>query len=117
MPNDQKILPFSRKGHQRPSQTAFDRMELMAILNVYGRMVSAGLWKDYAMDFERDFAQFSIYQRASEQPLYRLVKEPSLAVKQGAWRLLGADGQVLKRGHELANILKYFQNKLLKVID
>ncbi len=117
MKNDQNVLYLRHGKAQKPAQTAFDRYELMAILNVYGRMVSAGLWKDYAMDFEADFAQFSVYQRASEQPLYRIVKEPALAQKQGAWRVLGSDGQVLKRGQQLDNILKLFNKKLIKAVE
>lgn len=117
MKNDQNVIYMRQgKGH-KPAQTAFDRFELMSILNVYGRMVSAGLWKDYAMDFEADFAQFSVYQRASEQPLYRIIKEPTLAQKQGIWRVLGSDGQVLKRGHDLDKILNIFHKKLIKAVD
>ncbi len=95
----------------------FDRRELGPILSLYGRMVAAGEWRDYALDGLKDRAVFSIYRRASEYPLYRIEKHPSLARRQGAYAVVTATGQILKRGRELAQVLKVFDNKRLKVVE
>jgi hypothetical protein len=89
---------------QRKS-VAFDRQELSLILNLYGRYVASGDWKDYAMDFGRERAVFSVFHRAAEQPLYRIVKDPALARKQGQYCVVAQGGLILKRGHELAQVL------------
>jgi len=94
----------------------FIRPELMSILNVYGRLVSAGEWRDYAIDHLKDRAVFSIFRRTSEMPHYRIIKEPALANQQGVWKILGANGQTLKRGKELKNLLRYFDRLLLKAV-
>lgn len=94
----------------------FIRRELMPILDLYGRLVAAGEWRDYAIDHLKDQAVFSIFRRASEMPHYRIVKEPELAAKQGAWKILGANGQTLKRGKDLKNMLRYFDRLLLKAV-
>ena len=91
-----------------PPQVTFTKVELGAILNIYGRMVAAGEWRDYALDFTRDCAVFSIYRRASEMPLYRVVKTPALARRQGAYAVIASAGQVLKRGQDLARVLGVF---------
>jgi hypothetical protein len=96
---------------------AFDRRELSDILNIYGRMVAAGEWRDYAIDWMRDAAVFSIFRRASEMPLFRIEKRPKLRAKQGAYAVLGAGGQVLKRGHELKQVLRVFDAKLIKAVE
>jgi hypothetical protein len=90
---------------QQVKSVAFDRHELSQILNLYGRFVAAGTWKDYAMDFTRDKAVFSVFHRAAEQPLYRIIKEPSLARKQVQYAVVAQGGLILKRGHELAQVL------------
>ncbi len=90
--------------HQAPI-TTFDRRELNDILALYGRKVAAGEWRDYAIDFERDRAVFSVFRRASESPLYRIEKQPRLARRQGAYCIVSATGLVLKRGHELPRVL------------
>jgi hypothetical protein len=90
---------------QHLKSVAFDRHELSQILNLYGRYVASGEWKDYAMDFTRDKAVFSVFHRAAEQPLYRIVKDPSLARKQGQYAVVAQGGLILKRGHELAQVL------------
>ena len=90
---------------QQPSLTSFDRRELNDILALYGRKVAAGEWRDYAIDFERDKAVFSVFCRASEIPLYRIEKQPRLARRQGAYSIITATGLVLKRGHELPRVL------------
>ena len=98
-------------------QVGFERMELMRILDLYGRMVAAGLWRDYAMDFDRDAASFSAFRRAAERPHARVEKRPALRGKQGMWTLFGEAGQVLKRGHELSGVLSPLERRLLKVVE
>lgn len=98
-------------------QVGFDRTELMRILDLYGRMVAAGEWRDYAMDFTKDAASFSAFRRAAERPQARVEKRPALRGKQGMWTLFGEGGQVLKRGHELAGVLFPIERRLVKVVD
>ncbi len=100
--------PSQSKPNASPPVIAFNRQELNAILNVYGRMVAAGEWRDYALDFGREAATFSVYRRTSEVPLYRIEKNPKLARKQGAYSVITATGLILKRGHELARVLEVF---------
>ena len=97
-------------------QTAFDRSELTRILDLYGRMVAAGLWRDYAIAMERDVAVFSAFRRATERPEYRIEKRPSLRNRQGMWALIGEAGMVLRRGHELAPILAPVERRLMKLV-
>ena len=97
-----------------PLFVSFDRHELNAILNLYGRKVADGEWRDYAMDFLRDRAMFSIYKRASERPLYVVEKQPKLRNKQGQYMVLTQEGRVLKRGHELANVLRVLELAVIK---
>ena len=103
---------------QRKTQSGpvgFDRRELGAILRVYGRFVAAGEWRDYAIDSLSDRAVFSVFRRASEHPLFQVEKQPALARKQGAYRVLSASGQVLRRGHELPQVLRVFDRMMLKL--
>ena len=102
-------------AHRNNGPVSFDRQELTRILTVYGRHVAAGEWRDYAIDHLRERAVFSIFRRASEVPLYRVVKEPKLARRQGAYSLLSATGVILKRGHDLANILRVIDKPTLVV--
>lgn len=95
---------------------AFDRKELMAILDVYGRMVAAGEWRDYAMNFGKETAVFAVYRRASEVPLYTIEKCPKLARRQGAFAVVNAAGLILKRGHDLARVLAVFEKQSLAVV-
>ena len=97
-----------------PLFVSFDRHELNAILNLYGRKVADGEWRDYAMDFLRDRAMFSIYKRASERPLYVVEKQPKLRNKQGQYMVLSQEGRVLKRGHELTNVLRVLELAVVK---
>jgi hypothetical protein len=100
-----------------PGIVAFDRRELADILTVYGRMVAAGEWRDYALDFGRETAVFSVYRRASEWPLYRVEKNPKNARKQGAYSVITATGLILKRGHELKRVLEVFDKRKLHVVE
>jgi hypothetical protein len=99
------------------SQVGFDRLELRRILDLYGRMVAAGLWRDYAMDFGRESASFCAFRRSAERPQARIEKRPSLRHKQGMWTLFGEAGQVLRRGHELAGVLFPLERRLLKLVE
>lgn len=101
----------------RPQAAAvsFDRKELNAILNLYGRKVAEGEWRDYAIDFLKDMAVFSVFRRSSEMPLYRIVKTPALARKQGAYSVTTTGGLILKRGAELARVLQVL-DKPLKLV-
>jgi hypothetical protein len=95
-----------------PARVTFNRLELNRILNLYGRMVAAGEWRDYAIDFLKDRAVFSIFRRSSEMPLYRIEKDPRLARKQGAYSVVSASGHILRRGHELDRVLLAIDRKL-----
>jgi hypothetical protein len=99
-----------------PNQVGFERLELSRILDLYGRMVAAGEWRDYAMDFTRDVAVFAAFKRTAEVPQMRLEKRPTLRARQGMWTLFGEHGQVLKRGHELANVLAPMERRLVKAV-
>jgi len=98
-------------------QITFDRPELNRILAVYGRMVAAGEWRDYALDFLDEVAVFSIFRHASEMPLFRIEKRPKLRARQGQYSVVAAGGLILKRGHDLAQVLKIFDKKLLKAFS
>lgn len=110
--------PSESRGAERvasapaPGRVTFNRLELNRILNLYGRQVAAGEWRDYAIDFMKDRAVFSIFRRASEVPLYRIEKDPRLARKQGAYSVISATGHILRRGHELDRVLLVIDRKL-----
>ena len=109
--------PGERNGAERQTAPAvtFNRVELNRILNLYGRMVADGEWRDYAIDFLRDRAVFSVFRRASEVPIYRIEKDPRLARKQGIYSVISASGQILRRGHELERVLLVIDRKLAVV--
>jgi phage gpG-like protein len=111
------ITPFPRPQTGIPTQTAFDRIELGRIMDLYGRMVAAGQWKDYAIDLNRDVAVFSAFRRAAERPEFRIEKRPALRQRQGMWALIGETGAVLKRGQELAGILAPVERRLMKIVE
>ena len=92
-----------------PEQVAFDRHELSTILGLYGRMVAAGEWRDYGISALREVAVFAIFRRTAEFPLYRIEKRPRLRNRQGMYAVVGADGQVLRRGHDLAAVLRVLE--------
>ena len=100
------------RSSKDPLPVTFHRRELDAILWVYGRMVGEGEWRDYAIDFFKDTAQFSVFRRTAEVPLYRIVKDPALARRQGAYSVVAATGLILKRGSESSRVLKVLDNKL-----
>ncbi len=111
-----QIAPFPTAGSAPPAQVRFDRHELRQIMDLYGRMVAAGEWRDYAIDFLRDRAVFSVFRRAAEVPIYRIVKDPSLARKQGAYAVVASTGMILKRGHELQRVLRVIDKPVLVVV-
>jgi hypothetical protein len=98
-----------------PNRVTFNRLELNRILNLYGRMVADGEWRDYAIDFLKDRAVFSVFRRASEVPIYRIEKDPRLARKQGMYSVISATGLILRRGHELERVLLAIDRKLAVV--
>lgn len=104
--------PPRRQGDDR---VMFHRTELDQILRVYGMMVAGGEWRDYAIDGLKDRAEFAIFRNAAEVPIYRIVKTPADARKQGAWKVVAPGGAILKRGHDLGNVLKVFDNQLKKL--
>lgn len=101
---------------QRQGQVGFERAELTRILDLYGRMVAAGHWRDYAMDLGRDAAVFSAFRRAAERPEFRIEKRPALRQKQGMWTLFGEGETILKRGHELGPVLAPVERRLMKLV-
>ena len=105
-------IPSNSGASALSSTTFFTRPELNQILKLYGRKVAAGEWRDYAIDFDRDKAVFSVFRRTSEVPLYRIEKHPKLALKQGAYSVVAATGHILKRGHDLARVLGALDRKL-----
>lgn len=109
-----QVVAFPGKS---ASQVGFDREELQRILDLYGRMVAAGQWRDYAMNFDRQAASFAAFRRAAERPNMRIEKRPSLRAKQGMYTLYGEHGQVLKRGSELANVLAPMERRLVKAVE
>jgi Protein of unknown function (DUF2794) len=109
------ITPFPPR--KDADQVGFNRHELQHILGLYGRMVAAGNWRDYAIYLGREAAIFSAFRRAAERPEYRIEKRPALRGKQGMWLLVGEGGTVLKRGHELGPLLAPVERKLMKLVS
>jgi hypothetical protein len=109
------IAPFPRIGDRRPIAT-FERRELARILDLYGRMVAAGHWRDYALRIDPDVAIFAAYRRHSERPEIRIEKRPGLRLKQGVFSLVGEHGVVLKRGHELTPVLAPLERRLMRLV-
>ena len=107
---------LARGAESADAGTRFDRVELKRILNIYGRMVVAGEWRDYAIDFRDDAAVFSVFRRASEMPLYSIEKRPRLKDRQGQYSVIAPGGQVLKRGHDLPGVLRVLERKLFKPV-
>ena len=95
----------------------FERRELDVLLRLYGRQVAAGEWRDYAIDGGAEAATFSVFRRTAEAPLYSIEKRPALARRQGAWSVSGQGGVILRRGHELAQVLRVFDSGRFRVVD
>ncbi len=108
------VTPFPQRIE---GQVGFERAELDRILNLYGRMVAAGHWRDYAIDLGREAAVFSAFRRATERPEFRIEKRPSLRNKQGMWALVGEAGAIVKRGHELGPVLAPVERRLMKLVE
>ncbi len=108
---------FARPVDVAP-QICFDRRELNIILNIYGSKVAQGEWRDYALNFGRECAEFCVYRRASEVPLFRIVKQPKLARKQGIYSVIAQGGTILRRGQDLAQVVNVFRRrpKLVSVV-
>jgi hypothetical protein len=108
---DNIVRLHSARKRQQNTIVSFDRRELDQILRIYGFKVADGEWRDYAIDMLKDRAVFSVYRRSSEVPIYTIEKDPKLARRQGAFSVINASGQVLKRGHELASVLQVFDGR------
>jgi len=108
------IVPFPTR---RATQVGFERAEMTRSLDLYGRMVAAGHWRDYAIDLGREAAVFSAFRRTAERPEIRIEKRPALRQRQGMWALVGEAGAVLKRGHELGPVLAPVERRLMKLVD
>lgn len=100
-----------------PDRIAFDRAELSVILSLYGRMVAAGEWRDYGISTLREAAIFSVFRRTAEHPLYRIEKRPKLRARQGQYAVIGMDGRILKRGHDLKTVLRVLERKLIRAVE
>ncbi len=111
------VTPLPVAARSPEDRVAFDRQELSVILTLYGRMVAAGEWRDYGISCLRDVAVFSVFRRTAEVPLYRIEKRPRLRGRQGMYALVGADGQVMKRGHELRAVLRDLERRLIRAVD
>lgn len=110
--------PPSATLHQLPpEQIAFHRTELSVILSLYGRFVAAGEWRDYGISSLRDVAIFSVFRRTAETPLYRIEKRPKLRDKQGMYAVVGMDGQIMRRGHDLKTVLRVLERKLIRAVE
>jgi hypothetical protein len=101
----------------QPGPVFFDRAELGLILTVYGRMVATGEWRDYAMAGHSDVAEFAVFRRSGDAPYFRIEKRPALRLKQGQWAVIGEGGMVLRRGRDLAQVLRVFDSRRFQVVD
>ena len=110
-------MPPVAPGAQGPLSVTFSRRELNRILDLYGRKVAAGEWRDYAIDFEKERAIFSVFRRACEMPIYRIEKNPRLGRRQGAYSVVSVTGLILKRGHELDRVLRVLDPSLSLVVN
>lgn len=109
--------PPSNSREMPNQQVAFHRTELAVILSLYGRMVAAGEWRDYGISCLREVAVFSVFRRTAENPLYRIEKRPKLRDKQGMYSVIGIDGQILRRGHDLKTVLRLLERKLIRAVQ
>lgn len=107
-----QVVSFPAPSARTVPQVSFHRDELRIILSLYGRMVAEGEWRDYTIDFTREKAVFAIHRRTSERPLFRIEKDPRLARRQGAYAVIAETGRILKRGHDLAQVLRVLEKPL-----
>jgi hypothetical protein len=112
----QSIGGVPARSTPAPGQVTFNRRELNRILDLYGRKVAAGEWRDYAIDFLKDRAVFSVFRRTSEVPIYRIEKDPRLARRQGAYSVISATGHIVRRGHELDRVLRAIDKSQLSLV-
>ena len=110
------VLRFPDRQGKRPS-LHFTRAELNRLLGLYSKRVMTGEWRDYGMDSLHDSAVFSVFRRSSEAPLYRIEKHPALSRRQGAWAIVGHGGHILRRGHELDQVLRFFDKGRFSIVD
>jgi Protein of unknown function (DUF2794) len=115
-PSESRAAARNAAAGSLPSRVTFNRFELHRILNLYGRMVADGEWRDYAIDFLRDRAVFSVFRRTAEVPIYRIEKNPRLARRQGAYSVISATGLIVRRGHELERVLGVLDRSLQVVV-
>ncbi|AEI96166.1 MULTISPECIES: DUF2794 domain-containing protein [Roseobacter] len=111
------VPPTSTLHQMPPSQVAFHRTELSVILSLYGRFVAAGEWRDYGISCLKDVAIFSVFRRTAETPLYRIEKRPKMRDKQGMYAVVGMDGQIIRRGHDLKKVLRVLERKLIRAVE
>ena len=105
------------KTLHQPTQVAFHRTELSIILSLYGRFVAAGEWRDYGISHLTDVAIFSVFRRTAETPMYRIEKRPKLRDKQGMYAVVGMDGRIMRRGHDLKTVLRVLERKLIRAVE
>lgn len=105
------------RGGKNQLPVSFHRTELSVILSLYGRMVAAGEWRDYSISMLSEVAIFSIFRRTAEHPLYRIEKRPKLAKKQGQYSVIGMDGHILKRGHDLKTVIRVLDKTRFRLVD
>ncbi len=98
-------------------RVSFNRRELAVILSVYGRMVAAGEWRDYGISSLCEVAVFAVFRRTAELPLYRIEKRPQLRNRQGLYSIIGMDGRILGRGHDLRTVLRVLERKLIRAVQ
>src|SRR6266571_6761909 len=115
-PSELRAAARPAAANPPPNRVTFNRLELNRILNLYGRMVADGEWRDYAIDFLKDRAVFSVFRRASEVPIYRIEKNPRLGRRQGAYSVISATGHILRRGQELDRVLGALDRSLRIVV-
>jgi Protein of unknown function (DUF2794) len=99
------------------ARVIFDRRELSRIFGLYGRMVAEGEWRDYAIDFLKDRAVFSVFRHSCEVPIYRIEKNPRLSRRQGVYSVISATGLIVRRGHELDRVLRAIDRSLSLVVS
>ena len=112
-----QVPPSDNLQAMPPAQEAFHRTELSVILSLYGRFVAAGEWRDYGISCLRDVAIFSVFRRTAETPLYRIEKRPRLRDRQGMYAVVGMDGRIIRRGHDLRTVLRVLERKLIRAVD